>query len=66
MIVCTLTLPFRDTALWRWAIVLIPGAWLYFFPLPGLNGPQTGAFRIFKFDFGAGYAHERNLGRPWI
>jgi Sodium:sulfate symporter transmembrane region len=47
MVVWTLTLPLRDTAWWRWAIVLIPGALLYFFPLPGLNAPQSQLLGVF-------------------
>ncbi len=31
----------------RWAIVLIPGALLYFFPLPGLNAPQAHLLGMF-------------------
>jgi divalent anion:Na+ symporter, DASS family len=33
--------------LWRWAVVLVPGALLYFFPLPGLNAAQARVFGIF-------------------
>jgi len=32
---------------WRWAAALIPGAWLYFFPLPGLTAAQAHVFGIF-------------------
>ncbi|HTP31786.1 MAG TPA: DASS family sodium-coupled anion symporter [Candidatus Acidoferrales bacterium] len=32
---------------WRWAAVLIPGALLYFFPLPGLNPQQARVFGVF-------------------
>jgi DASS family divalent anion:Na+ symporter len=41
-----LTLPLRSTA-WRWAIILIPGALLYFFPLPGLNALQGQLLGVF-------------------
>ena len=34
-------------AWWRWAAVLIPGALLYFFPLPGLNPQQARVFGVF-------------------
>ncbi|HTS65209.1 MAG TPA: DASS family sodium-coupled anion symporter [Candidatus Acidoferrales bacterium] len=34
-------------AWWRWAVVLIPGALLYFFPLPGLNPAQARVFGVF-------------------
>ena len=36
-----------DTKWWRWAVVLIPGALLYFFPLPGLNAGQSQLLGIF-------------------
>jgi len=32
---------------WRWAVVLIPGALLYWFPLAGLSIPQAHVFGIF-------------------
>jgi len=32
---------------WLWAPVLIPGALLYFFPLPGLDAPQSHLLAIF-------------------
>src|SRR5450432_2258572 len=37
----------RRTAWWRWALVLIPGALLFFFPLPGLDQQQSRLFGIF-------------------
>jgi DASS family divalent anion:Na+ symporter len=35
------------TAWWRWAVVVIPGALLYFFPLPDLNQQQSRLLGIF-------------------
>jgi DASS family divalent anion:Na+ symporter len=32
---------------WRWAVVLIPGALLYFLPLPGLNAAQAHVLGVF-------------------
>src|SRR3981189_127059 len=32
---------------WRWAVVLLPGAVLYFFPLPGLSSAQAHVLGIF-------------------
>jgi DASS family divalent anion:Na+ symporter len=37
----------QRTLLWRWAVVLIPGAALFFFPLPGLNSAQAHVLGIF-------------------
>jgi divalent anion:Na+ symporter, DASS family len=37
----------QRTALWRWAVVLVPGAALSFFPLPGLNSGQAHVLGIF-------------------
>ena len=34
-------------AWWRWAVVLVPGVLLYFFPLPGMNTAQERLFAIF-------------------
>jgi DASS family divalent anion:Na+ symporter len=35
------------TPWWRWAVVLIPGALLYFIPLPGMNPSQEHLFAFF-------------------
>ena len=32
---------------WRWAVVLVPGILLYFFPLLGLNPQQSRLFGVF-------------------
>ncbi|MBI1748160.1 MAG: DASS family sodium-coupled anion symporter [Acidobacteria bacterium] len=32
---------------WRWAVVLVPGVLLYFFPVPGLNAAQRHLLAIF-------------------
>ncbi len=37
----------QPTAWWRWAVVLVPGVLLYFFPVPGLNAQQARVFGIF-------------------
>ena len=37
----------RGPSWWRWAVVLIPGALLFFFPLPGLDQQQSRLFGIF-------------------
>lgn len=37
----------RYPTAWRWAAVLVPGALLYFFPLPGLNAPQSHLLAVF-------------------
>jgi DASS family divalent anion:Na+ symporter len=37
----------RRTLWWRWAVVLIPGVLLFFFPLPGLDQQQSRLFGIF-------------------
>jgi len=34
-------------AWWRWAVVLAPGLWLYFVPLPGLSSAQSRLVGIF-------------------
>src|SRR6266404_7029888 len=44
--VLTLTMP-RPPASWRWAVVLVPGALLYFLPLPGLDPAQRHLLAIF-------------------
>ena len=35
------------TAWWRWAVVLVPAALLYFFPAPGMTAAQNHLFLIF-------------------
>ena len=44
--VLTLALP-QPPASWRWAIVLVPGALLYFLPVPGLDSAQRHLLAIF-------------------
>jgi DASS family divalent anion:Na+ symporter len=37
----------KSAAWWRWAVVLVPGALLYFFPVAGLSHAQARVFGIF-------------------
>jgi DASS family divalent anion:Na+ symporter len=37
----------RQTTAWRWAAVLVPGALLYFLPVPGLNAGQRHLLAVF-------------------
>ena len=47
---------------WRWAAVLVPGTFLYFFPLLGLNAQQSRLFGVFVATFIALVAQPVRLG----
>ena len=44
--ILTVTMP-HPPASWRWAVVLVPGALLYFLPVPGLDPAQRHLLAIF-------------------